>query len=254
MTTIPKNNNNLPNEDIRAKYARKLQGGIAGIELAKNQVENALAKGDAPGHLVARKMAMGRSSSSSSTTTTTKGAGEKSSNWMAMSGTGVLLSYLSHRSIQLALLPNIPTGVNENENDGNDSKHQLQSMESLKRQLKDVVIDCIVDPAKLQPQQQQKQKQSSKSSEHPNHHILLKEQLLNGLSDNIHPNAILVVSHKDPYLKAAKELGMLTCRLQPPNARRGNVSAHFNIPAMDQVQEVVNEINGISFNAILNNR
>ena len=212
----------LPNEDIRAKYAKKLQGGLAGIELAKHQVENALAKGDAPGHLTARKIAMT--------------AGNANNNkWMAMSGTGVLLSYLSHRSIKLALLPN-PTPKAE-------SDDQLQSMNNLKKQLKDVLIDCIIDPAKVVIPTNRNQNQA--------HQVLLEQHLLKDLS-SIHPNAILVVSDKDAYLKAAKELGMLTCRVQPPNARRGNISAHFNVPTLEQVQEVVNEINGISFNAILN--
>mmetsp|Transcript_16532 Transcript_16532/g.40408 ORF Transcript_16532/g.40408 Transcript_16532/m.40408 type:complete len:376 (+) Transcript_16532:106-1233(+) len=227
------NLNKLPNEDIRAKYARKLQGGLAGIELAKNQVENSLAKGDAPGYSVARKLAV-----------SSGGAAASSGNnkWMAMSGTGVLLSYLSHRSIKLALLPN-PL-MKEKKDDEEDNDDQLHSMESLRKQLKDVVIDCIVDPTKLQ-------KVPSNRKSHPAHQLLLEQQLLKEF-DTVHPNAILVVSDKDPYLKAAKELGMLTCRLQKPNARRGNVSAHFNIPTLEQVQEVVNEINGISFNAVLN--
>ncbi|CAJ1962435.1 unnamed protein product [Cylindrotheca closterium] len=210
------------NQDVRAKYAKKLQGGIAGIELAKHQVASDLAKGDAPGHLQARKLAMAS-------------GGDNASKWMAMSGTGILLSYLSHRSIHLALLPN-PI----NQKDNNTMNHQvLQSMQSLKRQLKDVVIDCIVDPTQVAAQ-----------GSADNYQSLLEDQLMDHLQ--IHPNKILVVSDKDPYLKAAKELGMLTCRLQQPNARRGNVSAHFNIPSLDQVQEVVNEINGISFNAVLN--
>mmetsp|Transcript_16533 Transcript_16533/g.40411 ORF Transcript_16533/g.40411 Transcript_16533/m.40411 type:complete len:376 (+) Transcript_16533:97-1224(+) len=226
------NLNKLPNEDIRAKYARKLQGGLAGIELAKNQVENSLAKGDAPGYSVARKLAV-----------SSGGAAANSNNkWMAMSGTGVLLSYLSHRSIKLALLPN-PL-EKEKKDEDNDNDDQLHSMESLRKQLKDVVIDCIVDPTKLQ-------KVPTNRKNHPVHQLLLEQQLLKEF-DTVHPNAILVVSDKDPYLKAAKELGMLTCRLQKPNARRGNVSAHFNIPTLEQVQEVVNEINGISFNAVLN--
>ena len=203
-----------PHEDIRAKYARKLQGGLAGVELAKSQVEETLARGDAAGHLAARKIAVQTTASSPT-------------KWMAMTGTGVLLSYLTQRSIKIALLPNPKTS------DTDKVQHQQESMHSLKRQLKDVVIDCIVkinDGNELEKN--------------------LQTELLNSL--DVHPNSILVVTDRDDYLKAAKDLGMLTCRLQKKNARRGNVTAHFNTPSVPDVQEIVNEINGISFNSVLN--
>ena len=80
-----------PHEDIRAKYAAKLKGGLAGIELAKSQIDDTLKGGDASGHLAARKIAM-----------ETAVSGKK---WMALTGTGKILSYLTHRSIRIALLP-----------------------------------------------------------------------------------------------------------------------------------------------------
>ena len=40
--------------------------------------------------------------------------------------------------------------------------------------------------------------------------------------------------------------------IQPKNSRRGNVTAHYTTPSIPEVQEVVNEINGISFNSVLN--
>jgi FMN phosphatase YigB (HAD superfamily) len=66
------------------------------------------------------------------------------------------------------------------------------------------------------------------------------------------PHRVLLVSDRDEYLKAGKDLGMLTCRLQPKNARRGNITAHYTSPSVQDVQEVVNDINGISFNTVLN--
>jgi FMN phosphatase YigB (HAD superfamily) len=217
-STVVKTKINFPkaqvHEDVRAKYARKLQGGLAGVELAKSQVEETLARGDAAGHLVARKLAM-------------KTTAASPSKWMAMTGTGVLLSYLSHRSIKIALLPN-PQTSNVDQKD-----RQQNSMEALMRQLKDVVIDCVVridDSDKLQKS--------------------LEKELVDPI--DVHPNAILVVSDRDDYLKAAKDLGMLTCRIQKPNTRRGNITAHFNTPSVPDVKEVINEINGISFNVVLN--
>lgn len=209
--TLPKAQ---PHEDIRAKYARKLQGGLAGVELAKSQVEETLARGDAAGHIAARKL----------TIETTAASPTK---WMAMTGTGALLSYLTYRSIKIALLPNPRTSDTE------QKEQQHSSMEGLKRQLKDVVIDCAVRLDDINDLQKS-----------------LKKNLLDPI--NVHPNAILVVTDRDDYLQAAKELGMLTCRIQKPNARRGNITAHFNTKSVPDVKEVVNEINGISFNAVLN--
>ena len=79
---------------------------------------------------------------------------------------------------------------------------------------------------------------------------LLQKGVLDEL--DLHPNLCMIVSDKDEYLKEAKDLGMITCRLRPKNARRGNVTAHYNSPSVPDVQEVVNEISGISFNAVLN--
>jgi hypothetical protein len=203
-----------PHEDIRAKYAKKLQGGLAGIELAKSEVEETLARGDAAGHLAARKLAAQRPASGPT-------------KWMAMTGTGSLLSFLTHRSIKIALLPNPKVS------DATQRYQEQDSMEALKRQLKNVVFDCIV-----------------KVDDQDNLQQSLEENLLDPL--DVHPNSLLVVSDRDDYLKAAKDLGMLTCRLQKKNARRGNITAHYNIPSITDVEEVVNEINGISFNAVLN--
>ena len=106
-------------------------------------------------------------------------------------------------------------------------------MQALKRQLKDVVIDCVV-----------------KLKEEDGLEANLQSELLDPL--DLHPNSVLIVTDRDDYLKAAKELGMLTCRLQKKNQRRGNITAHFNTPSVPDVQEIVNEINGISFNSVLN--
>ena len=203
-----------PHEDIRAKYARKIHGGLAGVELAKSQVEETLARGDASGHLAARKLAIQTTAASPT-------------KWMAMTGTGVLLSYLTHRSIKIALLPNPKLSETAKK------EHQQESMQALKRQLKDVVIDCVV-----------------RIKEGDGLEANLQSELLDPL--DLHPNSVLIVTDRDDYLKAAKELGMLTCRLQKKNQRRGNITAHFNTPSVPDVQEIVNEINGISFNSVLN--
>lgn len=201
-------------EDIRAKYAAKLKGGLAGIELAKSQVEDTLAKGDAAGHLAARQMAVQKTAASPT-------------KWMALTGTGKLLSYLTHRSIRIALLPNPRLEEEERQ------EKEAQFMKDFSKQLKDIVVDSVV-------------------SFDESHSV--ERALQKGVLDElgIHPNKVLLVSDKDEYLKTAKDLGMMACRIRPANARRGNVTAHYNTPDVPSVQEVVNDITGISFNAVLN--
>ncbi len=201
-------------EDIRSKYASKLKGGLSGVELAKYQVEDMSKSGDAAGHLAAREMAIKKTAASPT-------------KWMALTGTGRLLSYLTFRSIRIALLPNPKL------KDPERQQTEFKYMKDFSTQLKEIVVDAVV------PFDQ-------------THDIekMLREHVLDEL--DIHPNKVLLVSDKDEYLKAAKDLGMITCRLRPKNAKRGNVTAHYNTSDVSSVQEVVNEITGISFNAVLN--
>ena len=206
-------------QDIRAKYASKLKGGVYGVELAKSKTEDALKGGDAPGHWAARKLAMQTSPSDASSP----------NKWMALSGTGQLLAYLTHRGIKIALLPNTRL------NDPQRQDTEFKFMSEFNKQLKDIVVDAVV------PYDDNGTKG-------------IKSMLQQGVIDDldIHPNKILMVSDKDEYLSMAKDLGMITCRLRPKNARRGNITAHYNAEDVASVQEVVNEITGISFSAVLN--
>ena len=206
-------------QDIRAKYASKLKGGVYGVELAKSKTEDALKGGDAPGHWAARKLAMQTSPSDASSP----------NKWMALSGTGQLLSYLTHRGIKIALLPN--TRLKDPQRQDTEFKY----MSEFNRQLKDIVVDAVVPY----------NDNGTKGIE-----SMLQQGVIHDLG--IHPNKILLVSDKDEYLSMAKDLGMITCRLRPKNARRGNIAAHFNTEDVASVQEVVNEITGISFSAVLN--
>jgi beta-phosphoglucomutase-like phosphatase (HAD superfamily) len=187
-------------EDVRAKYAKKLQGGLAGIELAKHQVNETLQKGDATGHMAARKIAMQQQT-----------AGTR---WMAMTGAGKMLTYLTHRSIQIALVNTKPN----------------PQMYDFEKQLSNVVVDAIID-----------------QYENPKD---LMAQLVAELGKD--PGRTLLVSDRDDYLRAARDLGMITCRLRPKNARQGNVTTVYTKESVLEVQELVNEINGISFNVTLN--
>jgi hypothetical protein len=209
--------------DVRAKYAAKLAqrgAGLSGIELAKHQAQDKVKGGDAAGHLAARKRA----------TTQTSAAGQ---HWMAGTGTGALLQYLTQRSMKICLLPTTAPPPAKKDND--TARTEAQRMEDFERQLQStgVVISLSMkdaDPDKVSQT------------------IQTTLQKLD-LQDN--PIAALLVSDRDEYIRAAKEAGMVTCRIRPPNARLGNVSAHYMVPSIPQVKDVVDEINGISFNAFL---
>eukprot|EP00977_Amphora_coffeiformis_P016578 scaffold5169_cov172-Amphora_coffeaeformis.AAC.9 len=212
-SSISKNN---PFADIRSKYADKLakrgvQGGLAEVELTKHQVEETLRRGDAGGHLAARKIAAANPVS-------------RQRSWMALTGTGALLQYLTQRSIQIALLPRPSETLNEDEG---------EYMEDFKRQLHDVNFGHLLKDGR------------------PGAEALV-QTVLQKL--NLDPTVVLFVSDRDAYLKAAKEANFMTCRILPPNARRGNISAHFMVPDIPAVQEVVDEVNGISFNAVFKSR
>jgi hypothetical protein len=223
-STLPQS---TPYQDIRAKYAKKLKGGLPGIDLAKSQMESnsTLAGGDAAGHLAARKIAMQQSSEVYQS--------KSGSRWMANFGASKLLTYLTHRSIRVALLPS-PQRVGSSQR----QQEEQEWMHDFQKQLKDVVIDVTVP--------------SLTDTDHDTITAVLRDNVLKELAMN-DPKMILVVSDRDNYLKAARDIGMLTCRLQPnKNARRGNITAHYTSASVEDVQDIVNEINGISFNAVLN--
>ena len=214
-----------PGQDIRAKYAGKLHkkgidGGVSGLELAKYQIEDTLKKGDAAGHLNARKIAASQ---------------VQGTKWMSLTGTGKLLQTLTHRSIKIALIPRQKKAPHADPLGLNDDQSPQQLMEDLKNQLRDVEFNVLVEQT---------------SDDSPNGIEKMVKQALEGLG--VEPKVILFVSDQDASLRVAKDLGMATCRIRPPNTRRGNVSAHYTVKDIFGVQDVVNEMNGISFNAVLN--
>jgi len=207
--------------DIRAKYASKLKGGLAGIELAKSQVEETLISGDAAGHLQARKIAIMDGVASNPDDS------KVANRWLPSQAATQLLTLLTHRSIRIVLLPTIGT-----KKDGDEP-----SMEDFKTQLKNVIIDNILP-------------EPDDSEGNDGIEKLLKEGVLDEL--DVHSQNVLVVSDRDAYLRVARDMGMGICRLQAKNARRGSITAHYTVQTIGEVQDIVNEINGISFNTVLN--
>jgi len=206
--------------DVRVKYAKKLrsrvEGGLAGLELAKSQREETSKRGDAPAHLAARSIARSQVVSSASM-------------WLAKTGTGTLLTFLNNRSMKIILMP-LPTLM-----DAREKEKEGEQMENFERQL-GIKFDLLM-----------------KGLEDSNVPI---GKTTDAILDNIlasivvPPISTIVVSNRDDYLLSAKNRGMFTCRVRPKNAPRGNVTTSYNVADIDEIEEVINQANGISFSAV----
>jgi len=220
-----------PHMDIRSKYAAKLRkkidGGVAGIELAKSEKEDTLKRGDASIHLAARNLISSEGIAGTNTSST---------RWLATTGVGKLLSFLSGRSMQIALLP-LPSTPSRPQKD-EDVKQTAQEMETLTKQLPHVEFNLLL------PDGRPKTERSNESG--------AEDVIRNVLSKiDVPPLKFVVVSDRDDYLKAARDNGMFTCRIRPKNKRRGNLTTNYNVEDVGSVQDVINDINGISFNSAL---
>ena len=200
--------------DVRSKYASKLEkwgGSISSLDRQKE--ENSVNRGDAAMHLAARAIA------SSNQVTSTGPA-----RWLAASGTSKLLAFLTSRSMKIALLP-IPQA--------NTTESVNEAMTELTHQLPQVRFHLLV-PRAESADVAIKKVQNHMAKEH-----------------TILPIHTLVVSDRDDYLREGREKGFYTCRVRPANARRGNVSTHFTTESIADVEDVINELNGLSMNSIL---
>lgn len=204
--------NAIPNNDIRTKYASKLRkrmdGGLPGIDLANSKKEEALKRGDAAGHFLARSIA-------ASETVTTSG-----SKWLASTGTGTLLTFLSKRSMKIALMPS-PKVVST------DKKIKMkEDMESLSRQLPYINFDLLVEGR-------------SKDGSGDDNIDDVSDSLLYQVTSEvgIDPISTLVVSDQDAYLRSARDMGCFTCRVRKKNAPRGNITTNYSAENMEEVQE-----------------
>ncbi|KAL3773454.1 hypothetical protein ACHAW5_003659 [Stephanodiscus triporus] len=223
--------------DIRTKYAAKLRnkidGGVAGLELVKSDMEGAMKRGDALIHLAARELisseGMGGESKSSST------------RWLATTGVGKLLSFLSSRSMQIALLP-LPSTPSHPQSD-EDVQRTRQEMETLTRQLPNVQFDLLVPDGRRRGEEK-----TERSNDNTPEDVLTN--VLSKIND-VPPRQFVVVSDRDDYLKAARENGMYTCRIRSKSKRRGDFTTNYDVEDVSSVLDVINEINGVSFNSAL---
>jgi hypothetical protein len=214
--------------DIRAKYAAKLKGGLVGIELAKSEVGETLSPGDAAGHLAARKIAIMDGAMNGN-----NNSNNVANRWLPSQAAAQLLTLLTHRSIRIVLLPTL-----ESKNKTTTVEGESKTMQNFKDQLPNIVIDKII----------------SKFEDDGDISNGIEGALRSGIVDEfeLDPTKVLLVSKSDPYLKAARDMGMNICRVRPKNARLGSITPHYTVQTIGEVQDVVNEINGISFNTVLN--
>ncbi|KAL7544122.1 hypothetical protein ACHAXR_013526 [Thalassiosira sp. AJA248-18] len=222
--------------DIRTKYAKKLRnkidGGVAGLELAKSEKEDTMKRGDASIHMAARELISSDGMVESNIS---------SSRWLATTGVGRLLTFLGGRSMQIALLP-LPSTTARPQTE-EDVKQTSQMMESLTRQLPKIKFDLLVPDGRRRGEEHT-ERSNDNAAEDVVKNVLSK-------MDNIPPIKFMVVSDRDDYLKAARDNGMFTCRVRPKNKRRGSITTDFNVADVGSIQDVINEINGISFNFAL---
>lgn len=224
-----------PHADIRSKYAAKLRGkidgGVAGLELAKSEREDTLRRGDASVHLAARELFSSEGM---------KETNVSSSRWLATTGVGKLLSLIGARSMRIALLP-LPSTPSRPQTD-EDVERTSREMESLTKQLPNVRFDLLV------PDGRRRGGEGADGS----HDDAAEDVLRHVLSTiDVPPLKFVVVSDRDDYLRAARDAGMFTCRVRPKNQRRGAITTDYNVEDAGSVQDVINEINGISFNFAL---
>jgi len=220
------------NNNKKAKLRNRIEGGVAGLELAKSQRETQASKGDAEGHLTARAISM-------ATKVATSG-----SQWLAGTGTGALLEFVKGRNMKVALLPK-PLGKND---DDTTVAGEGNRMEQLVRQLPKIKFDVVIksgDEAISDKIATEERETITRKS--------ISASVLNTVlaKTNIPPISTLVVSDKDDYLEMGRSLGMYTCRIHVPNTRKGSASSHFVVNDISEVKTVVNELNGVSFTSVM---
>jgi hypothetical protein len=139
-----------------------------------------------------------------------------SSSWLVSSEMGTVLQYMNVRALKIGLMTS--------------SESNIGNVNTFVEQLNNVRFHY-----------QQKQWDEVGGTT-----VSIKEAAAN-LADK--PAQLILVSSVDKSLKEARDLGMFTCRVLVPNGRRG-ITCNWEIKNLEELPDVVNEINGISFSAV----
>lgn len=244
-----------PVTDIREKYAAKLRKKDIHsldrdiLDNDSNPIMKGHQIGDASGHLRVKNMIRKDPSISSSANTGSK--------WITHSGTGKLLKFLTDRSMKIALLP-IPrttdNGASDNGSINITKQSELSAMQNLSNQLKkDVSFHKLIQEG---PDAQQALDQffSSLHYEQKEDEGTKSLDAINNRTTVYIEKECLVVSDRDDYLRFARDQGMFTCRVRPLNAPRGNVTTNYTVEDVNEIEDIINELNGLSFGNILGSK
>jgi len=205
--------------------------------MRRKKKKQASKKGDAASWMTARAIIASSSS--------TNPGNKPESKWLATSGTGSLFTYLSQRSMRIALLPLPDRMLNA------EREELRERMINLTVQLPEVdfhlLVTGLIDQSKI----------SGVVADHNNitdqsYDPESPEAVIKYVSDKVEipPLATLVVSDRDDYLRVAKENKMFTCRVRKKNSPTGNVTTNYNVEKLVEIKDVINDINGISFSAV----
>lgn len=240
--------------DIRSKYWDRIQkrtGSVPSSSMIESSSKDSDTKqpprGDAELHWAARARVVSTEMANTNI----------NHQWMVATGTGQLLGFLQMRSIQLGLAATPATREHQNGKQPNgetEATQEASRMDVFAKQLRDKVqFDAILKESGTAVQIIASMLQLLRGgvavSSSSNGSVVNQQQQQQQRA--LTPDRCLWVSDRDDCLRAAKDAGLLTARIVRPNARRGNVSAHYTVQDVHDIQTVVNEINGISFNAVL---
>lgn len=239
-----------PVTDIRGKYAAKLRKKDIHslnrdiLDNDSNPIMKGQQIGDASGHFRVKNIIRNDPSISSSANTGSK--------WISHSGNGILLKFLTDRSMKIVLLP-IPR-TTDNDSTNTTKQSELSAMQNLSNQLKkDVSFHKLIQEG---PDAQQALDQffSSLHYEQKEDEGTKSLDAINNRTTVYLEKECLVVSDRDDYLRFARDQGMFTCRVRPLNAPRGNVTTNYTVEDVNEIEDIINEINGLSFGNILGSK
>jgi hypothetical protein len=133
--------------------------------------------------------------------------------WLLSEGMGDLLDYTSKRSIKLGIIPRDNTA--------------LSTIETFLKQLNGINFQTLLKD---------------------NYDI---NNLVKGLNEYIELNKIenkqcLVISNNEKTLELSKKAGYFTCRYKFPDSANGKFSCDFTATSAMELQDIVEEMNGIS--------
>ena len=211
-------------DDIRAKYMAKLKAkrGIDASQILGTPGKvgsTASSEQDSTFHLSLRSSIV----SSEKDSEPNKYA---SGRWLPVSGMGKLLQYVCSRSIKVGIMSGWPLLPSYKAGDVMEYQRQLGMVDF------DFVFDegAAQDDEALVPASIQELDVESGSA--------------GDLS------GVMVVSQETRILKAARDANSYTCYVVPKSGRRCGISTNYTINSIGELRDVIDDVNGVSFNNV----